>query len=92
MELKKPGGKYLARLSKSLYNRTFRTLPIMDAAGVVAEVANVNLCVYDDDGACNNDGNTCADDVVTAGAVVEEAPAEVLHLQTAYQRLATRLK
>jgi len=76
MELKKPGGKYLARLSKSLYNRTFRTLPIMDAAGVVAEVANVNLCVYDDGGgACNNDGNTGAGEVVMADAVAAAVTA-----------------
>jgi hypothetical protein len=47
----------------------------MDAAEVVAEVANVNLCAHDDGGACNNDGNTGADDAVMADVVAAEAPA-----------------
>ena len=43
----------------------------MDAA----EVANVNLCVYDDGGACNNDGNTGAGEVVMADAVAAAVTA-----------------
>jgi len=47
----------------------------MDAAGVVAEAANVNLCVHDDGGACNNDDNIGEDGAVMADVVAGEAPA-----------------
>jgi len=42
---------------------------------VVAEAANVNLCVHDDGGACNNDDNIGEDGAVMADVVAGEAPA-----------------